>query len=306
MAKAAKTVTPAGNWDPSSGWGFQLKDTLGRLSGGEQPIANALGAGRELGREFFDFGSLGRVGDSMPSWGAAPNLMDRGELGARYYAESFMGGQRPAEAQESLDRLKSLYDINPNTQKLIDERMSRLGGMSTAEESAIRDSAVGSLNQGMASALRSLRSQYSGAAGPAAMRAALPLTAQGLNARSAFENQLVQQKMTARNQALADAENLMRGVQADRLSAAGGYENALMGRNQFETADRANRLNTFANWQTGQLADVLGRQQYNLGQIANEKAGQLGLLFGSGAFGADQLARKQSMDIAREGINAMR
>jgi hypothetical protein len=284
-------VTAAGNWDPTTGWGFQLQQPLSNLAGGQQPIADALGAGRDLAREFYDFGTMGRVNEAAPSFAGDPKINDQGETLARYRAESFIGGQRPEEATQSLGYLNNAYgqansfspelsqlrqsymanqsyarpgeiqggldmmrqqamtagQRDPNTQALINQRMSMTGGMTPAQETAIREQGVNSLNQGMATAMRGLRNQYSGATGPAAMKAALPITGQYQDARANLERGLVADKMNYQQQALAGAENLVSNTNANEFGrqyqANTGYMGALQPQSQFEYGANRQGLN---------------------------------------------------------------
>jgi hypothetical protein len=281
-------------------------DALKKLSGGDKIIEDAFGAGQSLGDLWFAPGIMGRVRQDMSP--------EEGELLSRYRGESWVGGKRSGEGQQSMDYLADLARTagtrSAETQDLIRRRTEALQGLSQPELMARKENSMADMNRGLQTALRSIRSRFPGAAGAASSKAAQPAIAEYGNAQRGLANDLIQTDAALKREALGSLEGLVRGVERDEFSmkadARNSYADRLLGREQWETADRADRLDRYANYFNNLKTDLLNREVFNLGQKRDELGGRVGTVMSSGSFGAGRSAFKESMDLAREQLEAMK
>lgn len=361
-------VAPEGNPFLIPGADQQILNTLG---GADSPSAG-FQAGQQLAQRHFNPLSLGRIGTDAPSLDRDPNLLDIGgtlrrvqdsvdrgagtsslarrglnDLGvlAGQTRSRNKGNERILDRRDQLTRGNRLSDIadnlsrSGNVRDLVSRRTSALQGLSQPELQARRDQGDTALNQGLESALRSIRSRFPGASGPAASRAALPAVNAFAQGKTNLERDLIVEDANRRRAALDSFENTVRGVEGDefarlfgstqagedllrrdvaadealvrgigqdtfnqRLQSSQALDDARLRQEQFERTDELANLDRLIGVQNTARQDIFNRNKFDLDQLAKEKAGRLGLIFGGGQLGTASQAQQEANEIAREAI----
>lgn len=279
------------------------------LANGDPAISQGFSAGGNIGQALFGNGALGRVREVL-----SPEQV---ELFMRQKAESYQGGQRSPEAASALSMLQGAaqsegQSIDPYVKQALELRQSQLGGFSPQEFQLMRETGAEQLNRQLQTGLRAanLRNNVAGIEGGARGIVPQDLAVQALQARRGLERDLQVENLAEKQRRLSGFENLAQSVSNEnfqrRNASINNYNNALFGREQFETADRAARLQAFTDFQRGLEDFVLQRQVFNLGQAAAEKSGYLSSFLGGGQFAAAQQGRKTAEELAREQIAAAR
>jgi hypothetical protein len=238
-----------------------LMNYLGPLAGGSKPIRSGFQSGIGLAESFFPPGILGGVVDAPdPTALAALNL------------QGILANQA--------------FQRDPNIQALIDRRMSIIGGLTPEETTVFREQAGEQLNQGLQTALRSLRARTPGIGGLAPFIGADPTIRSFAEAQRGIERDLIAQNLGLKEQRLRGASDLVRDIDA------------------LEAQKRLGATQQFFGSAMGLSQDWLNRQIFNIGQREKERAGQLGLIFGSGGFGAAKEAADRSYELGQKAIEA--
>lgn len=295
-----ETALTANLLNDTSRFGFQLRPYLQAIAGPDNPRTFAgFAGGTELAAEFFPFGSLGRVNDTLSP--IQEEIQNRNR--------EFAFGRTPL-AQNALDRLQANADTfnqrDPEVSGILAQRKAGLGGFTAQEQQALREQLNRENTRGIQGALSAAKSLAgrSGVQGGAREKAVLPALGAFARARADTERDVFLANIDEKNRRMNEFENFVRGNLNEEASRSLAANQAFFDRNTALENFEQSKITNFSNLLQGQRDDLFNRQRFNIGQLGAEKAGQLNLLLGLGSFGSAQDNALRATDLAERGIGA--